>query len=147
MRKGLLWTAFLAAVLMGLMIFAASLINDQSQTAEELQKQSQQLAEKAELLKEKEQTLAELQQAVSAGVPEDRELTDLQGQVAELEAQAAELEKQKAELTAEVAQLHADLEAMREELQSEESDQSYYYEVYNALTEGLNDVKGYISGN
>ena len=51
------------------------------------------------------------------------------------------------ELTEELEQIRTDLEALHTKQQGEDSDQSYYYEVYNALTEGLNDIKGYISGN
>lgn len=147
MRKGLLWTAFLAAVLLCLMVFSASMIRDQQLSAEELQSRSQQLAEKAAQLKEKEELLEKLKQEVMTGYPEDQELSQLQSQVAELEARAAELEAQKTELTEELEQISTDLEALHTKQQGEDSDQSYYYEVYNALTEGLNDIKGYISGN
>ena len=71
---------------------------------------------------------------------EDQEWIRLQEEVQQMEVQKAELEAQ-------VQQVEADLEALKQKLQNEDTDQSYFFEVYNALTKGLNDVKGYISGN
>ena len=70
--------------------------------------------------------------------------------VAELDALRAELEATKIvrdKLQTQLEQSAADIETTRQKLEAEKSDQSYYLEVYNALTEGLNKVKGYIAGN
>ena len=47
----------------------------------------------------------------------------------------------------ETQQLLNALEEKRQELQSSDANESYYLEVYDALTEGLNKVKDYIAGN
>ena len=87
-----------------------------------------------------EQELAQLTAQLEKGPDEDLEWIRLQEEVQQMEEQKAELETL-------VQQVEADLEALKQKLRNEDTDQSYFFEVYNALTKGLNDVKGYISGN
>ena len=139
MKKGLVFTTLLALVLVGLMLFSVMLIQNRNERVAEYNRQIQLLNEQEQKLADKEAELNVLVLRYEQG------LTD---GTAQLEALRAELEAQKAvrdKLQAQLEQSNLDLEAKREQLKNEESDQSYYLEVYNALTEGLNKVKGYIS--
>lgn len=138
MKKGLVFTALLALLLVGVMLFSVMLMQERNQRVAEYNHQVQ-------LLKEQEQKLSDKEAELNALI-----LRYEQGQTegaAQLEALRAELEAQKAvrdRLQSQLDQSNLDLDATREQLKNEESDQSYYLEVYNALTEGLNKVKGYI---
>ena len=139
MKKGLIFTTLLALVLAGLMAFSVVLIQAHNQRQDEYDHQVQLLKEQKQKLAEKEAELDVLVLRYEQGLTEG---------AAELEALRAELEAAKTvrdKLQAQLEQSAADIEATREKLKNEESDQSYYLEVYNALTEGLNKVKGYIS--
>ena len=140
MRKFLIVTALLAAVLMGIMFYSVSLLNAGDALDEDIHIQTQQLESKKEQLEQKKQELAQLTAQLEIGPEEDQEWIRLQEDVQLLEAQKTELETQ-------IQQIAADTEALKAKLQSEDNDQSYFLEVYNALTKGLNDVKGYLSGN
>ena len=139
MKKGLIFTTLLALVLVGLMLFSVMLMQNRNERIAEYNRQVQ-------LLKEQEQKLAEKETELNVLVLRyEQGLTD---GTAELEALRAELEALKTvrnKLQTQLEQSNLDLEATREKLKNEESDQSYYLEVYNALTEGLEKVKGYIS--
>lgn len=139
MKKGLVFTTLLALVLVGLMLFSVMLIQNRNERVAEYNRQIQLLNEQEQKLADKEAELNVLVLRYEQGLTEG---------TAQLEALRAELEAQKAvrdKLQAQLEQSNLDLEAKREQLKNEESDQSYYLEVYNALTEGLNKVKGYIS--
>lgn len=141
MKKGLIFTTLLALLLVGVMLFSVMLIQEQNQRQAEYNRQVQ-------LLKEQEQKLAEKEAELNALVLRyEQGLTE---GVAELEKLRAELEATKIvrdKLQTQLEQSAADIKTTRQKLEAEESDQSYYLEVYNALTEGLNKVKGYIAGN
>ena len=139
MRKFLIVTALLSAILMGLMVYSVKLINAKAATEENVQFQSQLAETKKEQLNRKKEELAQLLEEMETE-SEDQEWIRLQEEVQQMEAQKADLEAQ-------LQQIAADTEALKEKLQGEDNDQSYFLEVYNALTKGLNDVKGYISGN
>ena len=142
MRKGLIVTLLLAAMLAGGLMYAVSLMEQQTQRQEVYQQQTQQLQQQTARLNEKEAELNALIQRYENGQ------TDGAAQLAQLQAELTELEAQKEELRVQLEQAIADVEAMRQQLENdEESDQSYYLEVYNALKEGLEKVKGYIAGN
>ena len=139
MKKGLVFTTLLALVLAGLMVFSVMLIQNRNERVAEYNRQMHLLKEQEQKLANKEAELNVLVLRYEQGLTEG---------AAQLDALRAELEAQKAvrdKLQAQLEQSNADLEATREQLKNEESDQSYYLEVYNALTEGLNKVKGYIS--
>ena len=138
MKKGLIFTTLLALVLAGLMVFSVMLIQSHNQRQDEYEHQVQLLKEQKQKLAEKEAELDLLVLRYEQGLTEG---------AAELEVLRAELEATKTvrdKLRAQLEQSAADIETTREKLKNEESDQSYYLEVYNALTEGLNKVKGYI---
>ena len=141
MRKGLVVTAFLAAILAGLMMMSAYLMDARDQRQEVYHQQCQLLDQQKAKLNEKEQELRVLAQRYESG------LTDGAAELAELQQQLDELEAQRDDLRAQLEQAVLDVEAMRQQLAGEDSDQSYYLEVYNALTEGLNKVKDYIADN
>ena len=141
MKKGLVFTTLLALVLVGLMLFSVMLIQNRNERVAEYNRQVQLLNEQEQKLAEKEAELNVLVLRYEQGLTEG---------TAQLEALRAELEAQKAvrdKLQAQLEQSNLDLEAKREQLKNEESDQSYYLEVYNALKEGLQKVEGYIAGN
>ena len=141
MKKGLVFTTLLALILVVLMLFSVMLIQNRNQRMAEYDRQVQLLKEQEQTLAQKETELSILLLRYEQGLTEG---------TAELEALQAELEALKVvrdKLQTQVDQSVLDLEAIREKLKNEESDQSYYLEVYNALTEGLNKVKGYIAGN
>ena len=138
MKKGLVFTTLLALMLVGLMLFSVMLIQNRNQRVAEYNRQIQLLKEQEQKLADKEAELNVLVMRYEQGLTE--------GNV-ELEALRAELEALKTvrdKLQTQLEQSALDIEATREKLKNEESDQSYYLEVYNALTEGLNKVKGYI---
>lgn len=142
MKKGLIITLFLAAMLTGLLAFSAYLM-EQKADAEELYRQQTQLLQQQEAqLKEKEAQLQELIVRYESGKTEGA--TQLEALRQELEA----LQAEKAKLQNQLAQATADVQALRQQLENDkESDQSYYLEVYNALKEGLKKVEGYIAGD
>ena len=138
MKKGLVFTALLALLLVGVMLFSVMLMQERNQRVAEYNHQVQLLKEQEQKLSDKEAELNVLVMRYEQGQTEG---------AAQLEALRAELEAQKAvrdRLQSQLDQSNLDLDATREQLKNEESDQSYYLEVYNALTEGLNKVKGYI---
>lgn len=138
MKKGLVFTALLALLLVGVMLFSVMLMQERNQRVAEYNHQVQLLKEQEQKLSDKEAELNALMLRYEQGQTEG---------AAQLEALRAELEAQKAVrdgLQSQLDQSNLNLDATREQLKNEESDQSYYLEVYNALTEGLNKVKGYI---
>ena len=140
MRKYLIVTVLLSAILMGLLLYGARSFTQTDAVQAEIQSQSQQLESKKEQLAQKEQELTQLTAQLEQGPEADAEWIRLQEEV-------RQMEEQKAELEAQIRQAGADLEALKQKLRDEDTDQSYFLEVYDALTKGLNDVKGYISGN
>lgn len=142
MRKGLIVTLLLAAMLAGGLMFAVSLMEQQNQRQEIYWQQTQQLQQQTARLNEKEAELNALIQRYENGQ------TDGAAQLAQLEEELAALEAQREELRVQLEQATADVDAMLQQLENDkDSDQSYYLEVYNALKEGLEKVKGYIAGN
>lgn len=139
MKKGLIFTTLLALVLVGLMLFTVVLIQEHNQREAEYDRQVQLLKEQEQKLAEKEAELKVLELRYEQG------MTDGKAKLEELRAELEATKTVRDKLQAQLDQSVADIEATRERLKNEESDQSYYLEVYNALTEGLNKVKGYIS--
>lgn len=142
MKKGLIFTLILAALLTGTMVCSAYLMEQKADRQELYRQQTQLLQEQEAQLQEKEAKLQELVLRYENGQTEG---------VAQLEQMRQDLETLQAEreeLRIQLAQATADVEALRQQLENdEESDQSYYLEVYNALKEGLKKVEGYIAGN
>lgn len=143
MRKGLIVTALLAAVLAGLMMTSVYLMDQKAERMELYHQQTRLLEEQAAKLDVKEAELNALVQRYESGQ------TDGAAELAALQQELEALQAEKEDLQLQLEQAIADVEAMRQQLESEDSDsdQSYYLEVYNALTEGLNKVKGYIAGD
>ena len=142
MKKGLIFTAILAAVLTGTMVFSAYLMEKKADAEELYRQQTQVLQQQEAELKEKEAQLQELVQRYEQGQ------TDGTVQLEQLRQDLQMLQAEREQLRTQLAQATADVEAMRQQLENDkESDQSYYLEVYNALKEGLQKVEGYIAGN
>ena len=138
MKKGLVFTMVLALILVGVMLFSAMLIQNHNQRQAEYERQVQ-------LLKEQEQKLADKEAELNVLVLRyEQGLTEGTAELERLRAELAALKTVRDKLQTQLEQSAADIETTREMLKNEESDQSYYLEVYNALTEGLNKVKGYI---
>ena len=135
MKKGLIITAILAAMLAGSLMYCAHLMEAKADRQALYRQQTQ-------LLQQQEAELEELVLRYESGQTEGgAQLEQLRQDLQTLEAEREELRSQLAQATLEVENLRQQLE------NDEESDQSYYLEVYNALKEGLNKVKGYIAGN
>jgi chromosome segregation ATPase len=141
MRKGLIITTILAAMLVGVLMFSVYLMEQKEERMELYHQQMQMLEEQAAKLDVKEAQLNELVQRYENGQ------TDGAAELAAMKTELETLQAEKQELQLQLEQAIADVQAMRQQLENEDSDQSYYLEVYNALTEGLNKVKGYIAGN
>jgi chromosome segregation ATPase len=141
MRKGLIITTILAAMLVGVLMFSVYLMEQKEERMELYHQQMQMLEEQAAKLDVKEAQLNELVQRYENGQ------TDGAAELAAMKTELETLQAEKQELQLQLEQAIADVQAMRQQLENEDSDQSYYFEVYNALTEGLNKVKGYIAGN
>lgn len=142
MKKGLIVTAILAAMLTGVLIFAAHLIEEKAERQELYLQQTQLLQQQEAELEKKEAKLQELVTRYENGQ------TDGAAELEQLRQELAELQADRDEMKVQLEQATADVEALRQQLaEDKESDQSYYLEVYNALKEGLEKVKGYIAGN
>lgn len=139
MKKGLILTLLLAAILAGVMAFSAHLILEQNRAQEEYNRQCQMLEQQTQRIAQKEAELETLTKRYEQG------LTEGAAQIQELQANLAAVQAEKDALQGQLDQIAADIESTRQQLENEDSDQSYYLEVYNALTEGLNKVKQYIS--
>ena len=140
MKKGLILTVLLAAILVGSMAFAAYLMQQQNLAQQEYEQQTRLLEQHAQKIAAKEAELKELTQRYEQG------LTEGSLKIQELQNNLKEVQAEKDALQLQLDQIAADVESTRLQLENENSDQSYYLEVYNALTEGLNKVKGYIAG-
>ena len=142
MKKGLIFTLILAVLLTGTMVFSAYLMEQKADRQELYRQQTQLLQEQEAQLQEKEAKLQELVLRYENGQTEGvMQLEQLRQDLETLQAEREELRTQ-------LAQATADVEDLRQQLENdEESDQSYYLEVYNALKEGLKKVEGYIAGN
>ena len=67
--------------------------------------------------------------------------------MADLQQQIEAMEAQKVEIQAQIESIKLAIEEGKQNPEEEINEYSYYEEVYNALKEGLEKVKGYISGN
>ena len=142
MKRGLIITLILAAMLAGMLAFSAHLIKEKAERQELYQQQTQLLQQQEAKLKEKEAKLQELSQRYESG------RTDGVVELEQLRQEMEELKAERDELRAQMEQAAADVEALCQQLKNDkDSDQSYYLEVYNALKEGLEKVKRYIAGN
>ena len=142
MKKGLILTLILSVMLTGSLMFAAHLMEEKADRQELYQQQTEILQQQEAELKKKEAQLQELVQRYEAGQ------TDGAAELDRLRQELAALQSERDDMKAQAEQAAADVEAMRQQLENDkESDQSYYLEVYNALKEGLEKVKGYIAGN
>lgn len=137
MRQRLVVGAVLAAMLTGLLMLSVYMMDSHQKAMDIYYAQCAELEQRTAELEEKEQQLEQLQAEEAA----------LLEKVDEMTAQAETLEKEKTALLTETEQILSSIDSIRQNLQGEDSDQSYYLEVYDALTEGLNKVKGYIAGN
>lgn len=137
MRKRLVIGVVLALLLVGVLIVSVHLQETERQTMQTYQTQLAHLEQRAAELEAKEQKLEKLAAEAERRTEEMDSIT----------ARAEELKAEKAALLAETEQLLAEFDTVRQQLKDGDSDQSYYLEVYDALTEGINKVKGYIAGN
>ena len=90
MRKFLIVTALLSAILMGLMVYSVKLINAKAATEENVQFQSQLAETKKEQLNRKKEELAQLLEEMETE-SEDQEWIRLQEEVQQMEAQKREM--------------------------------------------------------
>lgn len=142
MKKGLIFTLFLAVLLTGAMVFSAYLMEQKADREELYRQQTQLLQQQEARLAEKEAQLQELVLRYENGQTEGA------AQLEQLRQDLKDLEAEREDLRTQLEQATADVEALRQQLENdEESDQSYYLEVYNALKEGLKKVEGYIAGD
>jgi len=142
MKKGLIVTAFLAAMLAGALMLSVYLMEEKADRQSLYLQQTQLLQQQEAELEKKEAKLQELVQRYENGQ------TDGAAQLEQLRQELEELQIQRDDLRAQLEQATADVETLLQQLENDkESDQSYYLEVYNALKEGLEKVKGYIAGN
>ena len=142
MKKGLIVTAILAAMLAGVLMFAAHLMEEKAERQALYLQQTQLLQQQEAELEKKEAKLQELVTRYENGQ------TDGAAELERLRQELAALQSDRDEMKAQLEQATADVDALRQQLENDkESDQSYYLEVYNALKEGLEKVKGYIAGN
>ena len=142
MKKGLIVTAILAAMLTGVLLFAAHLMEEKAERQALYLQQTQILQQQEAELEKKEAKLQELVTRYENGQ------TDGAAELEQLRQELAALQSDRDDMKAQLEQATADVEALRQQLENDkESDQSYYLEVYNALKEGLEKVKGYIAGN
>ncbi len=68
-------------------------------------------------------------------------------ELAELQQEIDAMEAQKTDILAQIESIKLAIEDAKQNPKEEINDYSYYEEVYNALKEGLEKVKGYLAGN
>ena len=144
LRKRLVVGAALALVLTLLMIMLAYLSGAYRQVMDAYAVQTAMLQEREQQVQEKEAELAALK------AEHDALVTKVENRRAAAEAglaKADEMEREKEALMQQTEQILAEIEAKRQELAAAGGDESYYLEVYNALTEGLEKVKESLAGN
>lgn len=141
MKKSLVITGILAAMLLGMMALSAYLINSRNQKMETAIVQSQQMQQQMATLENREAELSRLLEELEA------EQNRRQEELTAAQQELATLQNEKEELQLKLTELPGQLEALRQQLQGGEGDESYYLEVYDALTEGYNKVKSYLAGN
>ncbi len=143
MKLRLIAAVLLVLALVGLLTLAGQLREKYDHVMEQYRAECLELEQKAEKLAEKQ---AELDKLLEAEAERQEYIDQMNGKTEELNQMRQEVEAQKAELAAQMEQLAASIEALRNE-QAEDSDESYYLEVYDALTEGLNKVKEYLAAD
>lgn len=141
-RKRLLNAAVLAAVLAGLVMLLAFLSGTHRDAVALYNQQFAQLEQRTQVLQQQEAELAALVAAYEAQVQEAESRTQV---AQELMDRAQALEQERDALLAETEALLLAVTETRQKLMEEDGDPAYYLEVYDALTEGLNKVKGYIA--
>ena len=98
-------------------------------------------AEIAQRTEELEQLEAELN-ALNAKLEEMKN-----AELAELQQEIDAMEAQKTDILGQIESIKLAIEDAKQNPKEEINDYSYYEEVYNALKEGLEKVKGYLAGN
>lgn len=143
MKLRLIAAVLLVAALFGLLTLAGHLRDRHDRTLEQYRSETAMLEQRAAELAEKQ---AELEKLLKEETEKQEYVAQVNEKLQELTAQVQQLEAEKAELAAEAEQLQASIDMLRSG-QAEDSDESYYLEVYDALTEGLNKVKEYLAGH
>lgn len=143
MKLRLIAAVLLIAALFGLLTLAGHLRDRHNQTLAQYRSETAALEQRAAELAEKQE---ELEKLLEEETREQEYVAQVNEKIQELTAQVQQLEAEKAELAAEAEQLQASIDMLRSD-QAEDSDESYYLEVYDALTEGLNKVKEYLAGH
>ena len=141
MKKSLVITGILAAMLLGIMALSAYLIHSQNQKMDAATAQSQKMQQQMAVLENREAELSRLLEEL------ETEQARRQEELTAAQQELAALQNEKEELQLKLTELPDRLEALRQQLQGGEGDESYYLEVYDALTEGYNKVKSYLAGN
>ena len=136
--------AVLLAALLGLLLYMAGEMDERYQ--QKMLVYESESAKLAEYEQQLTQLDAQVQELLQKQAALEAEAEELSCTAEELEAQCAALEAEKPVLLAEIQQIEAELKMLRETT-DETSDDAYYLEVYDALTEGLETVKGYLTGN
>ena len=143
MKLRLIAAVLLVAALFGLLTLAGHLRDRHDQTLEQYRGETAMLEQRAAELAEKQAELEKLMQEESE---KQEYVSQMNEKIRELNQQVQQLEKEKEELAAEAQQLQESLDLLRSG-QAEDSDEAYYLEVYDELTEGLNKVKEYLAGH
>lgn len=143
MKIKLIAMVLLAAALAALVIYAGNLKDDYQQTLENYQSECVALEAKAQELAEKQ---AHLEQLLEQEAEQQIYEADLKVSIEQLQQQLQQIEDEKTQVKADTEKLLQEIADIRAD-QTGESDEAYYLEVYDALTEGLNKVKEYLAGN
>ena len=141
MKKGLVITGILAAMLAGMLALSAYLTNVQNQKVQNALADAQRIELQLAELEAQEAELSRLLAEMEA------EQNRRQEELTAAQQQLTALQSEKETLQTQLAELPGQLEAMRQQLLGGEGDESYYLEVYDALTEGYEKVKSYLAGN
>lgn len=134
--------ALVLALLLALLLFMARNMDVQYESKlEKYETESAQLTQMEERVTALE---AQVQQLLQRQAEHEAEAERLTSQAQQAKTRQAELEEEKQALLEEIRQIEGELAALRDS-QDENSDEAYYLEVYDALTKGLEAVKGYLS--
>jgi chromosome segregation ATPase len=143
MKLRLIAAVLLVAALFGLLTLAGNLRDRYDRSLERYRSETSALEQRAEELAQKQ---AELDRLMQEETEKQEYVSRMNENIQKLTQQVQQLEQEKEALAAQAQQLQAAIDALRGN-QAEDSDEAYYLEVYDELTEGLNKVKEYLAGH
>ena len=138
MKRSILAAILLAATVCGLMWLSMEKRNEYDEKLAAYTQAYEELRQQEAVVQEK--------QAQLNGLTTDK-ADNRAGEAASLSQEAARLEQEVLQLQAEIETLKTTLEDLGKDAQAKQEEMDYLDQVYQALQEGYEKVKGYLAGN